>query len=61
MIYERIERLCKKQNISIKELEKTAGIGNGTIGKWRVQSPTVSTLDKVAKVLDVPVAKLLSD
>lgn len=61
IIYENIKALCDKKGISIMELEKTAGVGNGVVGKWREAAPMLSTLEKVAKALNVPVTKLLKD
>lgn len=59
MIYENIKDLCEKKNISISALEKEAGLGNGTIRKWYVSSPSVSKLSKVAEVLGVNVSQLM--
>lgn len=51
--------LCKLQGMSIRELEEKAGIGNGVVGKWRTKSPTLDSLEKVAKALRVPVVTLI--
>lgn len=61
MIYEKVQLLCKERGMSIRLLEKACGIGNGTIGKWRIhgKSPRVSTLQKVAKYFNVPFDSLL--
>ena len=59
MIYERIKSICDKKGISICALEKSAGLGNGTIGSWRTCNPTVDKLQAVANVLGVKVSKLL--
>ena len=59
MVYEKIKELCNKKGISICALEKTAGLGNGTIHSWRTCSPTIDKLQTVAKVLGVKVSKLL--
>ena len=59
MIYDRIKALCEKKGISICALEKAAGLGNGTIGGWKISSPTVDKLQAVASVLDVKVSELL--
>ena len=61
-MYDRIKALCEKRGMSIYELERSAGIGNGTIGKWRDnRKPNISSLEAVAKVLDISVADLMSD
>lgn len=61
MIFERVAELAKERGIAITALEETAGLGRGTIGKWRESKPTISTIEKVAKALEVPIAKLLED
>jgi transcriptional regulator with XRE-family HTH domain len=59
LIYENIRELCAKKNISISALEKKAGLGNGTIGKWRDSKPNVETLSKVADALNVSLSRLM--
>lgn len=61
LIYENIKEVCDKKNISISALEKRAGIGNGTIGKWKESKsgPTVETLLKIADVLGVSIGRLV--
>ena len=59
MIFENIKELAEKKGFTIAELERTAGFQNGTIGKWKNHSPLVANLEKVAKVLGVPVSRLL--
>ena len=59
MIYDNIKEICNKKNISISALEKKAGIGNGTIGKWRLSEPNIASLSKVADALDIPISKLM--
>lgn len=59
MIYENIKELCTKRGISIAQLERQAGLGNGTIGKWREATPGVDKLNSVAKELKVSVKTLM--
>ena len=59
MIYEKIKKLCDEKQITIMELEKTAGIANGTIGKWRNAKPLAETLLKVATALGTTVDELM--
>lgn len=63
MIYENIKEFCKKKNLSISALEKKAGLGNGTIGKWKDSKscPTVETLVKIADALGVSVGRLIKE
>lgn len=63
MIYENIEKLCAKIGISVKALESAAGLGNGTIGKWKnpSYSPSLLSLQKIANALGVTVQTLLRE
>ena len=61
MIFENICRISENRGISIKRLEKKAGLKNGAIGKWRTSSPTVKNLQKVADALGVSVNTLLRE
>lgn len=59
-LYENIRALAKEKNISLKQLEIKAKLGNGTIGKWRKgHKPYVDTLEKVADALGVSATKLM--
>lgn len=58
-VYNKIRSLAKKKKIPITELERRSGLGNGTIGRWNESSPTLDNLSKVAKVLNVPIQKLI--
>ena len=58
-IYERVEKLCEAKGISIKSCEASAGIGNGTIGKWKEKTPNIATVKKVADALDVSIMDLI--
>lgn len=59
MIFENIQEICNEKGISIAELEREAGLKNGAIGKWRTSSPTIKSLQSVAKVLKVKINKLI--
>lgn len=59
MIYERIKNEADRHKITIAELEKKSGLGNGVIGGWRTASPNARKLEAVADVLGVSVDYLL--
>lgn len=59
MIYDNIKAYAKRQKKSIRELERVAGLTNGTIGKWNEVSPRVDNLHAVACELGVTVDALL--
>lgn len=62
-MYSKVKKLADEKGISIAALEKQAGLANGTIGKWRDSDKgvRVSSLAAIAKILDVPMEKLLED
>lgn len=59
MIYEKIKEVCKEKGISITQLEKKAGLTNGSISKWNDHMPQADRLKAVADVLKVKMEKLL--
>lgn len=61
MLLKNITRLCKERGISIAKLERETGIGNGTIGRWGISSPSVENVRKVADFFGVTVDALISD
>ena len=54
-IYEAVKECCNSEGISIRHLENMLKMGNGTVGKWRKQSPTLKSISKVADYFDKPV------
>ena len=59
-MYETIKKLCKEKNIPVYELEKRAGLGNGTIRLWKDSSPRLENLERVADVLGIKVTTLIN-
>lgn len=59
MLYDKIKEICKEKGLSVAFVEKEAGLSNGVISKWNRSSPTIDSLQAVAKVLKVKVDKLL--
>lgn len=55
----KIKEFASKKGLSIAEIEKRAGLANGTIGKWDNSSPTLKSLEKVADVLEISVKRLI--
>lgn len=58
-MYNRIKALCDKEHITIAQLEKEVGLGNGVIGKWRTSMPRADVLLTVAKKFGVTVEYLI--
>jgi transcriptional regulator with XRE-family HTH domain len=57
----RIKILRKRQKISQEELAARSGISRGYLARLETgrHDPTITTLEKLAKALKVPVGKLL--
>lgn len=61
MIYDKIKELCMRKGMSVRELERKAGLGTGAVSKWNASSPTVDRLKSVAEVLDVSINDLVEE
>lgn len=61
MLLEGIKRRCEANRMTIAELERKAGIGNGIIRRWDEMNPRLENLKAVAKALDVTVDELLKE
>jgi transcriptional regulator with XRE-family HTH domain len=62
-IYNNVVQLANDKGMNIAQLEKKAGIANGTIGKWKNENnkPLVDTVVKVARALGVTVNRLIKE
>lgn len=58
MIYERIKQLCKKNGISVNQLEKKIGYSKGYLCKIDKHKPTMETLEMIADELNTSVTFL---
>lgn len=61
MIYKTVKRLAREKGLSVHQLEIKAGIGNGIISRWRVHTPCIANLIRVANVLEVDIDKILEE
>lgn len=59
MVYEKIKLLVDERNMTIAELERKLDFGQGTINKWKKQSPSSERLKIVADFFDVSTDFLL--
>ncbi|WHS06267.1 helix-turn-helix transcriptional regulator [Ligilactobacillus salivarius] len=50
---DRIKELANQRKISVAELERALGFGNGSISKWNKQSPSTEKLKQVADYFQV--------
>lgn len=59
-IVDRIRVLSNEKGLSLTELEKSVGLGNGTIGKWNKQSPSCNKVKLVADFFSVSIDYLVN-
>lgn len=59
MLIEKIKALCAERKTNISEVERKCGLANATIRRWDNNSPTASSLEKVADHFGVSVDYLL--
>lgn len=57
---ERLKQICAEQGITVTELERRAGLPDNSIYKWDRHSPSVNTVAKAARVLNVTVDSLIA-
>lgn len=61
MVYKNVKKLAEDNNMTIRQVELKAKLGNGTIARWKKSTPSVITLKKVADVFGVTIEGLLKD
>ena len=59
-MYDKIRALAKEKGISIPDLEKKLGLGNGTISGWNTSSPSAEYLRRVANYFSVSMEFLMN-
>lgn len=58
-MYAVIKEICDKKGISVAQLERDAGLGNGTISGWKDGDARLTNLDKVAEALGMKTETLV--
>ncbi|MCM1065911.1 MAG: helix-turn-helix domain-containing protein [Eubacterium sp.] len=53
-----IRELCKKNGISVADLEKKLGIGAGTISRWNKANPSFDKITAIAQYFNVSIDEL---
>lgn len=56
----RVQELCKKNGISVSELEKTLGFGNGYISKLGQSTPNTSKIKLIADYFNVSIDYIIT-
>ena len=59
-LYTNILNICRQRDITISELERVAGLGNGVVRKWDDASPTLRSVIAVANYLGVTLDELVN-
>lgn len=59
--FDNIKAIAAERGMTIKSLAEKAGISENSIYRWKRTNPSTKSLDKVAKVLNVSTAELISD
>ena len=57
--YDTVKALCDSRGMSIHRLEMLSGLGNGTIAKWKDRTPSLRSLDRISRTLEIPAEVLL--
>ena len=52
-LYERIKMLAEKKGISIKQVERSLGLAEGHIKKWKTHTPTSASVALIADFFGV--------
>lgn len=60
-MYSKIKMLCKKNNISVTELERTLEFSRGSICKWDANIPSITKVKAVADYFGVTVDELMKE
>lgn len=60
-LYDRLKTISKKRGLTLQQVTERAGLGAKTVYKWKSQSPSTSTLQKVADVLNTSTDFLLGN
>lgn len=58
-VYDNVKRIADDKGLSIRQIEKQAGLGNGTIAGWKNYDPKMVNIKAVADVLKVKVVVLM--
>jgi len=61
LFFEKIEKYCSDNKLSIMAFEQKCGLSNGSVSKWKDGGfPSIPTLQKIEKATKIPIKKWLS-
>ena len=58
-IYDNIKYLCKKNGITVKQMEETLDITRSSVCRWNNNPPTLNSITKVANYFEVSIDYLV--
>lgn len=61
MLFNKVEKYCKENNLSIAAFEKKCGMSNGTVSGWKTFKPSMSSIIKISKEMKISVDELLME
>ena len=59
-LYTNVRTICHERHMTVAQLERAAGLGNGVVRKWNSASPTLRTVIAVARCLGVTLDELIA-
>lgn len=59
-LLDRVKLLIDGKGMTVAELERRAGLGNGTLRNWDKSFPSVDKVQRVAKVLNTSIDYLIT-
>ena len=59
ILLKNIRKLCAEHHITIKELERETGLGNGVIARWDRHSPRLDAVVRIAGFFHKTVDELI--
>lgn len=59
--FERVKEISDKRGLSLQKVATDAGLGINAVYRWKKQTPTSTSISKVAKVLNVSTDYLLGN
>lgn len=59
-LFENVKYLANKQGMTIPEFSEKMGMQRTAMYKWKTSSPSIETIDKIAKYFDVSIEFLIN-
>ena len=60
-VYENVKKIATQRGLSLQKVAEEAGLAINSIYDWRKIDPSISKVQKVAKVLNVSLSELVDD